>query len=161
VSPPCEDQVPGLFTTGTLRVLVHEFTPFTGFMAAYNADFEATNPGVKVDMSVVAPGDMAASIGTRLTAQDVDLIDCCVAPRAGFSNDVQPFMTGIEPPMWQQLIEANSILDITNEAFVRCRPAAHGVARRSARRSDNRSFPLLSAAWERFRRRSVFFQHNS
>jgi raffinose/stachyose/melibiose transport system substrate-binding protein len=103
----------------TLRVLIHQNPTFTEFMEAYNADFEAANPGVTVDMSVVAPADMATSIQTRLTASDVDVIDYCVAPCAGFSNAIQPFMSGISaPPTWQQLIEAGLVLDITDEPFV-------------------------------------------
>jgi raffinose/stachyose/melibiose transport system substrate-binding protein len=103
----------------TLRVLIHQNPTFTEFMEAYNADFEAANPGVTVDMSVVAPGDMPTSIQTRLSAQDIDVIDYCVAPCAGFSNPIQPYMSGISaPPTWQQLIEAGLIMDITDEAFV-------------------------------------------
>jgi raffinose/stachyose/melibiose transport system substrate-binding protein len=103
----------------TLRVLIHQNPTFTAFMEQFNADFEAANPGVTVDMSVVDPADMATSIQTRLTAADVDVIDYCVAPCAGFSNPIQPYMAGISaPPTWQQLIEAGLVLDITDEAFV-------------------------------------------
>jgi raffinose/stachyose/melibiose transport system substrate-binding protein len=104
--------------TGTLRVLVHQNAPFVEFMDTYNADFEAANPAVNVDMSVVAVGDVATSIQTRLAAQTVDVIDYCAPPCAGFSNAVQPYMSGVGPPLWQQLIEAGLILDVTNEAFV-------------------------------------------
>ena len=102
----------------TLRVLIHQNPAFTDYMEAFNADFEAANPGVTVDMSVVAPGDMATSIQTRLSANDVDVIDYCVAPCAGFSNAIQPYMTGVEKPAWQQLIEANLIMDLTGEPFL-------------------------------------------
>ena len=103
----------------TLRVLIHQNPTFTEFMEEFNAGFEAANPGVTVDMSVVDPADMATAIQTRLTAADVDVIDYCVAPCAGFSNPIQPYMSGISaPPTWQQLIEAGLILDITDEAFV-------------------------------------------
>ena len=88
-------------------------------MEGFNDGFEAANPGVTVDMSVVDPADMATAIQTRLTAADVDVIDYCVAPCAGFSNPIQPYMSGISaPPTWQQLIEAGLILDITDEPFV-------------------------------------------
>jgi raffinose/stachyose/melibiose transport system substrate-binding protein len=103
----------------TLRVLIHQNPAFTEFMEAYNAEFEAANPGVTVDMSVVEPGDMATAIQTRLTAADVDVIDYCVAPCAGFSNAIQPYMSGISaPPTWQQLIEAGLVMDITDEPWV-------------------------------------------
>ncbi len=103
----------------TLRVLVHQNPAFTEYMDTFNADFEAANPGVTVDMSVVAPDDMATSIQTRLSANDVDVIDYCVAPCAGFTNGIQPYMSGIAaPPTWQQLIEAGLIMDITDEPFV-------------------------------------------
>ena len=102
----------------TLRVLIHQNPAFTEYMEAFNADFEAANPGVTVDMSVVAPGDMATSIQTRLSANDVDVIDYCVAPCAGFSNAIQPYMTGVDKPAWQQLIEAGLIMDLTDEPFI-------------------------------------------
>jgi raffinose/stachyose/melibiose transport system substrate-binding protein len=103
----------------TLRVLIHQNPTFTAFMENFNGEFEAANPGVTVDMSVVDPADMATSIQTRLTAADVDVIDYCVAPCAGFSNAIQPYMSGIAaPPTWQQLIEAGLVLDITDEPFV-------------------------------------------
>ena len=102
----------------TLRVLIHQNPAFTEYMESFNADFEAANPGVTVDMSVVAPGDMGTSIQTRLSANDVDVIDYCVAPCAGFSNAIQPYMDGVEKPAWQQLIEANLIMDLTDEPFI-------------------------------------------
>ena len=101
-----------------LRVLIHQNPAFTEYMESFNADFEAANPGVTVDMSVVAPGDMATSIQTRLSANDVDVIDYCVAPCAGFSNALQPYMSDITAPTWQQLIEANLIMDLTDEPFI-------------------------------------------
>jgi raffinose/stachyose/melibiose transport system substrate-binding protein len=103
----------------TLRVLIHQNPAFTAYMEQFNADFEAANPGVTVDMSVVAPEDMGTSIQTRLSAGDVDVIDYCVAPCAGFSNGIAPYMSGISaPPTWQQLIEAGLVMDITAEPFV-------------------------------------------
>ena len=102
----------------TLRVLIHQNPAFTAYMDSFNADFEAANPGVTVDMSVVAPDDMGTSIQTRLSANDVDVIDYCVAPCAGFSNALQPYMSDITPPTWQQLIEAGLIMDLTGEPFI-------------------------------------------
>ncbi len=103
----------------TLRVLVHQNPPLTEYMEQFNADFEAANPGVTVDMSIVAPGgDYATSIQTRLSAADVDILDYCVDPCAGFSGAIQPYMSGVDKPTWQQLIEAGLIMDITDEPFV-------------------------------------------
>jgi len=103
----------------TLRVLIHQNPAFTEYMDSFNADFEAANPGVTVDMSIVTPEDMPTSIQTRLSASDVDVIDYCVAPCAGFTNAIQPYMSGISsPPTWQQLIEAGLIMDISDEPFV-------------------------------------------
>jgi len=102
----------------TLRVLVHQNPPLTEYLEQFNAAFEAANPGVTVDLSIVAPGDMPTVIQTRLTAADVDVIDYCVAPCAGFSNAIQPYMSGVDKPTWQQLIEANLLMDITDEPFV-------------------------------------------
>lgn len=104
----------------TLRVLIHQNPPLTAYMEEFNEEFEAANPGVEVDMSVVAPADMATVTNARLTAADVDVIDYCIAPCAGFSNAIQPFMEGSvsEAPAWQQLIEAGLIMDITDEPFV-------------------------------------------
>ena len=104
----------------TLRVLIHQNPPLTAYMEEFNAEFEAANPGVTVDLSIVAPDDMATVTNTRLTAADVDVIDYCIAPCAGFSNSLESYMEGnvSEPPAWQQLIEAGLIMDITDEAFV-------------------------------------------
>lgn len=96
-----------------LTVLVHANPPMTAFMETFNAEFEAANPGVTVDMSVVAPGDLATVTQTRLTANDVDVIDMF-----GFSNAAQPYMSDVTPPAWQTLVEAGLLLDITDEAFV-------------------------------------------
>ena len=59
----------------TLRVLVHQNPPFTAFMEKFNEQFEAAHPGVDVDMSVVAPNDLATTTQTRLAANDVDVVD--------------------------------------------------------------------------------------
>ena len=96
-----------------LTVLVHANPPMTAFMETFNDEFEAANPGVTVDMSVVAPGDLATVTQTRLTANDVDVIDMF-----GFSNAAQPYMSDVTPPAWQTLVEAGLLLDITDEAFV-------------------------------------------
>ncbi len=103
----------------TLRVLVHQNPPLTGYMEQFNVEFEAANPGVTVDMSIVAPGgDYGTAVQTRLSAADVDIIDYCVDPCAGFSAEPQPYMTGADKPTWMQLIEAGLVMDITAEPFV-------------------------------------------
>jgi len=42
-----------------------------------------------------------------------------VDPCAGFSGGIQPYMSGVDKPTWQQLIEAGLIMDITDEPFVK------------------------------------------
>ena len=97
----------------TLRVLVHQNPPMVEFMEAFNTSFQEANPNITVDMSVVETGELATVTQTRLSAQDVDVIDIF-----GFSNGVQDYMTGATPPAWQQLIEAGLLLDITDQPFV-------------------------------------------
>ena len=97
----------------TLRVLVHQNPPMVEFMEAFNASFQEANPNVTVDMSVVEAADLATVTQTRLSANDVDVIDIF-----GFSNGVQDYMAGATPPAWQQLIDAGLLLDITDQSFV-------------------------------------------
>ena len=97
----------------TLRVLVHQNPPMVEFMEAFNASFQEANPNITVDMSVVEAGDLATVTQTRLSANDVDVIDIF-----GFSNGVQDYMAGATPPAWQQLIDAGLLLDITDQPFV-------------------------------------------
>lgn len=97
----------------TLRVLVHQNPPMVEFMEQFNAAFEEANPNVTVEMSVVNADDLATVTQTRLSANDVDVIDIF-----GFSNPIQEYMTGATPPAWQQLIEAGLLLDITDQDFV-------------------------------------------
>ena len=97
----------------TLRVLVHQNPPMVEFMEAFNSQFEADNPNVTVDMSVVNASDLSTVTQTRLTANDVDVIDIF-----GFSNAAQPYMSDVTPPNWQTLIEAGLLLDLTGQPFV-------------------------------------------
>lgn len=97
----------------TLRVLVHQNPPMVEFMEAFNDSFEEANPNITVDMSVVEAGELATVTQTRLSANDVDVIDIF-----GFSNGVQDYMSGATPPAWQQLIDAGLLLDITDQPFV-------------------------------------------
>jgi raffinose/stachyose/melibiose transport system substrate-binding protein len=97
----------------TLRVLVHSQQPMTGFVEDFSKDFEEANPGVTVDVSVVAADELATVTQTRLSANDVDVIDIF-----GFANPVQDYMGDAEPPAWQTLIEAGLLLDITDESWI-------------------------------------------
>lgn len=99
----------------TLRVLIHQNPPMVEFMENFNAEFEAANPNIKIDLSVVNAEDLGVSNQTRLTANDIDVTTITVA---GFANPVQPYMDGVEPPAWQTLIEAGLLMDLTDEAFV-------------------------------------------
>jgi raffinose/stachyose/melibiose transport system substrate-binding protein len=96
-----------------LRVLVHQNPPFVEFMDTFNAQFEADNPGVSVDMAIVPAGEILTSTQTRLTANDVDVIDMFA-----FHNKAQPFMVNTDPPGWQTLIEAGQLMDLTDQPFV-------------------------------------------
>ena len=97
----------------TLRVLVHQNPPMVEFMEAFNEQFEANNPNVTVDMSVVNANDLSTVTQTRLNANDVDVIDIF-----GFANAAQPYMTNVTPPNWQTLIEAGLLMDITDQPFI-------------------------------------------
>lgn len=97
----------------TLRVLIHQNPPMVEFMEAFNDEFEAAYPNVTVDMSIVEAGDLATVSQTRLTANDVDVIDIF-----GFANAAQPYMTDVDAPNWQQFIEAGLLMDLTGQPFV-------------------------------------------
>jgi raffinose/stachyose/melibiose transport system substrate-binding protein len=103
--------------SGTVKVLLHQNPPLVEYMEDFNTRFEAANPGVTVEMEVVAAADQATAIQTRLTAGEVDVIDFCPPPCASFSNPVQPYMSDVDPPLWQQLIEAGLVADLTDEPF--------------------------------------------
>jgi raffinose/stachyose/melibiose transport system substrate-binding protein len=105
---------PSALAPTTLTVLIHQNPPFVDFMNSFNAKFEAAHPGVKVEMEVVNANDLAAKAQTRLTAQDVDVIDIFA-----FDKAVQPFMKNVEAPGWQKLIEAGLLMDITDQPFVK------------------------------------------
>ncbi|MBA3876842.1 MAG: hypothetical protein C0498_07880 [Anaerolinea sp.] len=105
--------------SGSVRVLIHQNPPFVDFMTAFNKTFEANHPGVTVEMEVVNANDLMAKTQSRLTAQDVDVIDIFAFDRA-----VQPFMKNVEAPGWQKLIDAGLLMDITDQAFVKSYDAA-------------------------------------
>ena len=83
------------------------------FMESFNDSFEAANPHNSVDMSVVEAGELSIATQTRLTANDIDVIDIF-----GFSNAAQPYMSDVTPPNWQTLIEAGLLMDLTGQPFV-------------------------------------------
>jgi raffinose/stachyose/melibiose transport system substrate-binding protein len=98
----------------TLRVLVHQNPPMVEFMEAFNQKFSEKYPNVTVDMSVVNANDLSTVTQTRLTANDVDVVDMF-----GFANAAQPYMKNADPPNWQTLIDAGYLLDITDQPFVK------------------------------------------
>ena len=103
---------------GTIKVLIHQNPPLVEYMEDFNQRFEEANPDVTVEMEVVTSADLATAAQTRLTAGDVDVIDFCPEGCAAFANPVQDYMEGVEPPLWQQLIDAGLVADLTDESFV-------------------------------------------
>ncbi len=97
----------------TLRVLIHQHPPLVEYMETFNEQFEAAYPNVTVDMSVVNAADLPTVTQTRLTANDVDVIDMF-----GFANAAQPYMVDVVPPNWQTLIEAGLLMDLTGQPFL-------------------------------------------
>ncbi|MBK9121562.1 MAG: extracellular solute-binding protein [Chloroflexi bacterium] len=97
----------------TLRVLVHQNPPMVEFMEQFNTAFTEKYPNITIDMAVVNANDLATVTQTRLSAGDIDVIDIF-----GFSNSVQPYMSGATPPNWQVMIEAGLLLDLTGQPFV-------------------------------------------
>ncbi len=98
----------------TLKVLIHQNPPMVEFMNTFNEQFQANHPNVTVDMSVVNANDLSTVTQTRLTANDVDVVDMF-----GFANAAQPYMKNVDPPNWQTLIEAGYLLDISDQPFVK------------------------------------------
>ena len=103
----------------TLKVLVHQNPPMVEFMNAFNEKFQANYPNVTVDMSVVNANDLSTVTQTRLTANDVDVVDMF-----GFANAAQPYMKNVTPPNWQSLIDAGLLMDLTDQPFVKNYDAA-------------------------------------
>lgn len=97
----------------TLRALVHQNPPMVEFMEQFNQKFQEKYPNITVEMSVVNANDLATSTQTRLTANDVDLVDIF-----GFANPAQPYMKNVDKPNWQQLIEAGLLMDLTGQPFL-------------------------------------------
>lgn len=103
----------------TLKVLVHQNPPMVEFMNTFNEKFQAKYPNITVDMSVVNANDLSTVTQTRLTANDVDVVDMF-----GFANASQPYMKNVTPPNWQTLIEAGLLMDLTDQPFVKNYDAA-------------------------------------
>ncbi|PWH13865.1 MAG: sugar ABC transporter substrate-binding protein [Anaerolineae bacterium] len=98
----------------TLRVLVHQNPPMVAFMEEFNKKFQEKHPNIVVDMSVVNANDLSTVSQTRLSANDIDVLDIF-----GFSNAAQPYMKQVDPPNWQQLIEAGLLMDLTGQDFLK------------------------------------------
>ena len=103
----------------TLSVLIHQNPPMVAFMEAFNARFEEKYPDIKIDMAVVNANDLSTVTQTRLTANDIDVIDVF-----GFANGVQPYMKNVDAPNWQQLIETGLLMDLSDLPFVQNYDAA-------------------------------------
>ncbi|MCU0507768.1 MAG: extracellular solute-binding protein [Anaerolineae bacterium] len=98
----------------TLKVLVHQNPPMVEFMNTFNEKFQSKYPNITVDMSVVNANDLSTVTQTRLTANDVDVVDIF-----GFANAAQPYMKNVTPPNWQTLIDAGLLMDLTDQPFVK------------------------------------------
>ena len=112
-SPDAGSNEPAEAAKVTLRVLVHQNPPMVAYMEAFNKSFSEKYPNITVDMSVVNANDLSTVTQTRLTANDLDLIDMF-----GFANAAQPYMKQVDAPNWQQLIDAGLIMDLTGQPFV-------------------------------------------
>ncbi len=97
----------------TLRVLVHQNPPMVAFMETFNQQFTERHPNITVDMSVMNANDLSTVSQTRLSANDIDVLDIF-----GFANGAQPYMKMVEPPNWQQLIDAGLLMDLTGQDFL-------------------------------------------
>lgn len=104
---------PAAAQTTTLRVLVHQNPPMVEFMETFNQQFQEQHPDIVVDMSVVNANDLSTVTQTRLSANDIDVIDMF-----GFANAVQPYMENVDAPNWQQLADAGLLMDLTDQPFV-------------------------------------------
>ena len=73
---------PAATVSGDIKVLLHQNPPLVEYMNAFNERFEAANPDVNIEMEIVATGDLATAMQTRLTAGEIDVIDFCASPCA-------------------------------------------------------------------------------
>ena len=107
-------QAPAAGEKVTLKVLIHQNPPMVDFMNKFNEQFQAKYPNITVDMSVVNANDLSTVTQTRLTANDVDVIDMF-----GFSNAAQPYMKNVTAPNWQTLIDAGLLMDLSDQPFIK------------------------------------------
>ncbi len=98
----------------TLRVLVHQNPPMVTFMEEFNKKFSEKYPNITIDMSVVNANDLSTVSQTRLSANDIDVLDIF-----GFANGAQPYMKMVDAPNWQQLIDAGLLMDLTGQDFLK------------------------------------------
>lgn len=98
----------------TLELLIHQNQPLVDYLNAFNEKFQAKYPAITVNVSVVKADELATSTQTRLTANDIDVIDMF-----GFAQGIQPFMKNVDKPNWQTLIEAGMLLDLTGQPFLK------------------------------------------
>jgi len=103
----------------TLELLIHQNQPLVDYVNAFNDKFHAKYPNITVNVSVVKADELATSTQTRLTANDVDVIDMF-----GFAQGIQPFMKNVDKPNWQTLIEAGLLMDLTGQPFLKNYDAA-------------------------------------
>jgi raffinose/stachyose/melibiose transport system substrate-binding protein len=97
----------------TLRVMTWQNPPMVEWLEAFNEQFTAET-GINVDYSVVNASEVGTVTQTRLSAGDIDVI----AFLNSFANRVQPYMTGVNPPSWQTIIDAGLLLDLTDQPFL-------------------------------------------
>lgn len=110
---PAQEEVADEGEPVTLRVLTWQNPPTVEFMNGFIEEFQANNPNITVDYSIVNANDIQTSQQTRLTANDVDVI-----AMFGFANGAQPYMSEVEPPNWQQFIQAGLLMDLTGQPFL-------------------------------------------
>jgi len=106
----------GLFSQGkvTLELLIHQNAPLVDYINSFNEKFHAQYPDISVNVSVVKADELATSTQTRLTAEDIDIIDMF-----GFAQGIQPYMKAADKPNWQTLIEAGLLLDLSGQPFLK------------------------------------------
>lgn len=97
----------------TLSVLIHQNPPMVEFVESFNESFEEAHPNITIDLSVVNANDLSTVTQTRLTANDIDVVDMFA-----FTNAAQPYMANVDPPNWQTLIEAGYLLDLSGQSFL-------------------------------------------
>lgn len=113
-APAGATEAPAAGQKVTLKVLVHQNPPMVEFIEAFNKKFTEKNPNIAIDLAVVNANDLSTVTQTRLTANDVDVVDIF-----GFANAAQPYMKNVDPPNWQTLIQAGYLMDISDQAFIK------------------------------------------